>query len=143
MSLLHPTWRPPVQSRQKQGLTQASECNLRSLHERWRWEVQRAWVSSGQLSLGATAAEARVPRACALQQETPLQREALTLKLGRAPCSPQLETGCAQNKDPVQPRLNKLFKVEVIFSTLVRDNDSLCCCFLPKLCPALFSPRGR
>ena len=42
MSLLHPTWRPTVQSRQEQGLTQASECNLRSLQERWHWEVQRA-----------------------------------------------------------------------------------------------------
>ena len=82
----------------------------------------------------------------ALQQKKPPQWQARTLKLGPGPCSPQLEKDCTQNKDPVQPRLNKVFWVEVTFSTLVWDNDSLCC-FLPKLCPAFcdhmdYSPPG-
>ena len=43
MSLLHATWRPPVRSSRIGD--EASERNLRSLRERWHWEVQRAWGS--------------------------------------------------------------------------------------------------
>ena len=38
------------------------------------------------------------PKACALQQEKPLQWEACTLQLERNPCSPQLETAHTQQE---------------------------------------------
>ena len=46
-------------------------------------------------------------RACAQQQEKPLQWEALTLPLENSPCSLHLEKSLCSNKDPAQPKINK------------------------------------
>ena len=48
--------------------------------ERAPLEVTSRWHAAEQLSLDATATEARVPRACALQQEKTLQGDALALQ---------------------------------------------------------------
>ena len=52
------------------------------------------------MSLRATTTEARVPRAHALQQVKPLQREARAPHRRVAPSSPQLEKACAQQQRP-------------------------------------------
>ena len=49
--------------------------------------------------------------ACALQQERPLQWEALIPQLETRLRSPQLENGPRSNKDQVQPKLNKHIKL--------------------------------
>ena len=46
------------------------------------------------------------PRACALQQEKPLQWEAHAPQLESSPCSPQLETSLRSDKGPAQPEIN-------------------------------------
>ena len=48
------------------------------------------------LSLSAATPEARVPRACALQQHRPLQQEAHTPQLESDVHLPQLKKACAQ-----------------------------------------------
>ena len=47
-----------------------------------------------------------LPRACALQQDKPLQWQALTPQPERSACSPQLEKGPHSNEDPAQPEVN-------------------------------------
>ena len=59
------------------------------------------------------------PRACALQREKPLQREACTPQLGSSPSSLQLETAVLSNEDPVQPKINKLKEI------LKKEKDEL------------------
>ena len=51
-----------------------------------------------------------MPRACALKQEKPLKWEACTPQLENSHSLPQLEKACVQNKNPAQPKINKLFK---------------------------------
>jgi len=48
----------------------------------------------------AASTEARVPRACAPQQERPQQREAHTLQLESNPCSPTLERALEKQRRP-------------------------------------------
>ena len=47
------------------------------------------------------------PRACALQQETPLTEEARAPQLERSPHLLQLEKSPHSNKDPAQPKINR------------------------------------
>ena len=54
--------------------------------------------ATGQLSSCATTAEARMPKACALEQEKPLQWEAW---------APQLEKSLHSDKDAAQPKIIK------------------------------------
>ena len=61
------------------------------------------------LSPRATTTETRVPRAHALQQEKPSQREARAPQRRTAPHSPQLEKGCAQQWRPNAAK-NKILK---------------------------------
>ena len=59
------------------------------------------WARVPQLlSLRATTTEACVSRACALQQEKPLQWEARAQQQRVAPCSPQLEKALVQQRRP-------------------------------------------
>ena len=46
----------------------------------------------------------RHPRAHALKQEKPLQREAHGLQLESSPCSPPLEKSLCSNEDPAEPK---------------------------------------
>ena len=46
------------------------------------------------------------PRACALKQEKPPQRETHTPQPESSPCGPQLEKSSHSNKDPAQPKVN-------------------------------------
>ena len=50
------------------------------------------------------------PRAHALQQEKPLQREAHAPQLESSPRSPKLEKSPLSNEDPEQPKINKYKK---------------------------------
>lgn len=50
------------------------------------------------LSLRAATTEAHMPRTCAAQPETPLQREARAPQAGSRPCAPEL--GEAHEKAP-------------------------------------------
>ena len=50
----------------------------------------------GPGGLSATTTEAHVPRACALQQQRPMQQEAHTSQLESDLHSPQLKEACAQ-----------------------------------------------
>ena len=63
--------------------------------------------TTGQRSPCATATEPARCRACAPQQEKPLQREALVLQVESSPCSPQLEKSPRSNKDPAQPKVSR------------------------------------
>ena len=47
-------------------------------------------------------------RACASQQEKPLQWEACAPPLESSPCSPQLEKSPHSNKDPTRLKINKI-----------------------------------
>ena len=47
-------------------------------------------------------------RVRALQQEKSLQWEACVLQLESSPHSPQLEKSLSSNKDPAQPKINKI-----------------------------------
>ena len=59
-----------------------------------------------------------MPRACALQQEEPLQREARTLQLESSPYLLQLEKSLHSREDPAQPKIiNKILKESGPFAT--------------------------
>ena len=77
-------------------------------------------------SPGTTATEAHVPRACALQQEKPLQREAPTLQLESSPYSPQLEKSLHSNEDPTQSiiKLRNAKKKQPTTAKLMRQHRS-------------------
>ena len=51
------------------------------------------------------------PRACALKQEKPLQRETHTPQPESSPCGPQLENSSYNNKGPAPPKINWLIKI--------------------------------
>ena len=61
-------------------------------------------------------------RACALQQETPPQRESWAPQLESSPHSPQLEKSPCSNEDPAQPKINtynyRKKEVERVLATL-------------------------
>ena len=67
--------------------------------------VQEDSACRGQLDLCAITTEARMPRACALQQEKPLQWEAQALPQESSAHTLYLETTHAQYKDPPQPKI--------------------------------------
>ena len=67
----------------------------------------------------------KCPRARALQQEKPLQREACALQLERSRCLLQLEKSLHSNEDPVRPK-KKITKKRKKFS-LKRLNTDLPC----------------
>ena len=90
-----------------------STCNagdMGSILEPGRFHMpQSNKVSAPQLvSLcSAAAAEARMPRARALQQEKPQLWEARALQLESSLCSLQLEQRPRSNEDPEQLKINK------------------------------------
>ena len=59
----------------------------------WSGKILHAMGPGG---LSATTTEAHVPRACALQQQRPMQQEAHTSQLESDLHSPQLKEACAQ-----------------------------------------------
>ena len=80
------------------------------------YRSQSSWARAPQLlSLCSRAQEhqntaAHMPTARALQQEEPPQWEARAPQLERSPHSPQLDKSLCDNKDPVQPKINKIMK---------------------------------
>ena len=73
------------------------------------------------LSLQSRAQELQLlkpecPRACARQQEKPLQRESLTLQLQSSPRSLQLKKSPCSNEDPAEPKIkmNKIKKTTFV-----------------------------
>ena len=67
------------------------------------------WAHVPQLlSPRATTTEARSPRACAPQQEKPPQGEARALQRRVAPARHNQRKPASNNKDPTQPKINKL-----------------------------------
>ena len=58
------------------------------------------------LSLRAATTEVRVPKACALQQEKPLQWEASAPQWGVAPTLHSWRKPACSNEDPVQAKIN-------------------------------------
>ena len=63
------------------------------------------------LSPSTAAAEAHVPRTCAVQ-EKPLQQESSTLKLESSPFVTTREKSACTKEDPVQPKITKSIKVK-------------------------------
>ena len=55
------------------------------------------------------ATKPRTEKACAPQQETPLQRKAWAPQLKNNPCWLQLEESPGSNEDPAQPKINTFF----------------------------------
>ena len=61
-------------------------------------------------SLHAATTEARGPRACASQQENPLQWEAHALQQRVVPARCTSRKPMQSNEDPAQPKINKILK---------------------------------
>ena len=81
-------------------------------HNYWVCALEPAshnyWACVPQLlSPHDTTTEARTPRACALQQERPLQWEARTPQWGVDPARGNWRGPARSNKDPMQPNINK------------------------------------
>ena len=64
----------------------------------------------------ATTTETRTTRACALQQEKPRQAEARAPHRRVAPTCHNLRKPACSNKDPMQPKINKLINFLKIYT---------------------------
>jgi len=67
----------------------------------------------------------QLPKAHALQQEKPVQREAHTLQLATSPCSPLLEKACTQQQRPSTAKNKLIFKKESLGDFLEVERQSL------------------
>ena len=92
------------------GATKPESCRLSLRSRPWETQLLKPAHSRSLEPRTNETTEARVPRTCAPQQETPPQWEACGGQLESSPISPQLEKACVQQRSSTAKISGKGFK---------------------------------